>query len=117
MKLTPKELTALGYTDNIARSIAVDITGKRCKRDSKEQTLATLASLLENPEPYRNDPVWNKLAARLLSSTEGNAIFDLRENPLPFTIYGSEGIEDAAMQQMELAMRLPVTVNGALMAD
>jgi tRNA-splicing ligase RtcB len=41
----------------------------------------------------------------------------LHENPLPFTIYGSEGIEDAAMRQMELAMRLPVTINGALMAD
>ncbi|MHB8778231.1 MAG: RtcB family protein [Anaerolineales bacterium] len=42
---------------------------------------------------------------------------DLRESPLPFPIWGADNIDLAAIQQMENAMRLPVTVTGALMPD
>ena len=34
-----------------------------------------------------------------------------------YQIYGAEAIEQGAHQQMETAMRLPVTVAGALMPD
>ena len=43
--------------------------------------------------------------------------YDLEQNPKEYVIYGSECIEKEALEQMETAMRLPVTVSGALMAD
>src|ERR1700712_3661943 len=41
----------------------------------------------------------------------------LNEQAHPFQIYGAEAIEQGALQQMETAMKLPVTVAGALMPD
>jgi tRNA-splicing ligase RtcB len=34
-----------------------------------------------------------------------------------YTIYGREAIEEGALKQMQIAMKLPVTVAGALMPD
>lgn len=39
------------------------------------------------------------------------------EDQKPYTIYGADGIEHGARHQMDTAMRLPITVGGALMAD
>src|SRR5690606_2903630 len=39
------------------------------------------------------------------------------ENPESYKVYGAEGIEEGAIKQMETAMKLPVTVAGALMPD
>lgn len=41
----------------------------------------------------------------------------LLQKPLSFVIYGSEVIEPGAIEQMENAMSLPITLAGALMAD
>jgi tRNA-splicing ligase RtcB (3'-phosphate/5'-hydroxy nucleic acid ligase) len=40
-----------------------------------------------------------------------------RAEPLPFQIYGAQGIDDGALNQMRGAMSLPVAVAGALMPD
>ena len=37
--------------------------------------------------------------------------------PIPYPIWGREQIDDGAVAQMDNAMRLPVTVAGALMPD
>ena len=42
---------------------------------------------------------------------------ELRENPLPFRVWGPENIDDQSIKQMNGAMRLPVTVAGVLMPD
>lgn len=42
---------------------------------------------------------------------------NLREQPLPYAIWGEEFIDAESLQQMEAAMRLPITVTGALMPD
>jgi tRNA-splicing ligase RtcB (3'-phosphate/5'-hydroxy nucleic acid ligase) len=41
----------------------------------------------------------------------------LLTNRIPYRTYGSAGIEEGARHQMEVAMKLPVTVAGALMPD
>lgn len=41
----------------------------------------------------------------------------LLAQPLPYQVWGQENIEAGALAQMDLAMRLPVTVAGALMPD
>lgn len=42
---------------------------------------------------------------------------ELRAAPLPYPIWGKENIDDSSLSQMDYAMRLPVSVAGALMPD
>jgi tRNA-splicing ligase RtcB (3'-phosphate/5'-hydroxy nucleic acid ligase) len=46
-----------------------------------------------------------------------DADFDLRENAVPYKIYGANYIEQGALDQMNTAMKLPISVAGALMPD
>jgi tRNA-splicing ligase RtcB len=41
----------------------------------------------------------------------------LRAQPLPYLVWGADGIDPAALDQMNTSMRLPITVAGALMPD
>ena len=50
MGIRLKDLSKLGYRDNVARSLVVDIVGKYCKHDTKEQIAMTLSNILEHPE-------------------------------------------------------------------
>lgn len=43
--------------------------------------------------------------------------FILREEPLPYQVYGSDFIEEGALKQMQTAMQLPIAEAGALMPD
>ena len=47
MGIRLKDLSKLGYRDNVARSLAVAIVGKHCKHQSKEQIIKTLSDVLE----------------------------------------------------------------------
>jgi tRNA-splicing ligase RtcB len=49
MNIQLKELSKLGYTNNVARSLIVNIVSKHCKHATKEQVLQTLGQILETP--------------------------------------------------------------------
>lgn len=42
---------------------------------------------------------------------------ELHQNPLPYEVWGREQIDEASLKQMDAAMRLPITLAGALMPD
>ena len=119
MGIRLKDLSKLGYTDNVARSLAVDIVSKHCKHDTQNQIIAMLNDVLENPEVYKDNEIWSKLAERLSPTLIEKAFtaYDLLDEPLPYKTYGGKFIETLAKQQMNMAMRLPVSLNGALMPD
>lgn len=119
MGIQPKELSKLGYTNNIARSLAINIISKHCKYNTKEEIKTILINLLENPPKYKGDGIWGKLAEHFAPTTINKqfAVYNLLDTPLSYKTYGGKFIESIAKQQMELAMRLPVTVGGALMPD
>jgi len=119
MDIQPKELSKLGYTNNIARSLAINTISKYCKHDSKEHVVAILGDLLDNPEKYKGNEIWGKLAEHFAPTALDKQfnVYNLLDEPLPYKTYGGKFIESLAKQQMELAMRLPVTVGGALMPD
>ena len=66
MAIRTKDLSKIGYTDNVARSKAVNIISKHCKHDSKETVLALLSDLLEDPGKYKDNDVWKQLNTSLL---------------------------------------------------
>ena len=115
MGIQPKELSKLGYTNNIARSLAINTISKYCKHNTKEEIKLILVDLLNNPEKYKNNEVWCKLAEHFSPVMEEKqfSAYNLLDEPLSFKTYGSKFIESIAKQQMELAMRLPITVAGA----
>ena len=119
MNIRLKELSKLGYTDNVARSLALGIISKNCKHNTKEEVAATLTDILQYPDKYKENGIWSKLAEHLSPTmTEKQfTVYNLLDEPLAFKTYGGKFIESLAKQQMELAMRLPVTVAGALMPD
>ncbi len=51
------------------------------------------------------------------SDSQTEREFALREESLPYAIFGREHIEEGALQQMETAASLPISVAGALMPD
>lgn len=119
MNIHTKELSKIGYTNHVARSKAINIINKHCKHDSREQILAVLCDLLEYPEKYKENEIWRQLAEHFAPTLEAKPFTShlLADEPKEYKIYGKKHIDSLARQQMELAMRLPVTVAGALMPD
>jgi len=115
--IKPKELSKLGYTDNAARSIAVEIIHKYCKHDSQEDIITILQHIIQSPEEYRQDATWGKLALALSPQKAETSMYSFREVPISYRIFGENGIDDLAKSQMATAMLLPVTIEGALMPD
>jgi len=119
MGIQPKELSKLGYTNNVARSLAITIVNKHCKHDTKKEIEAILIDVLQHPEKYKNNEVWHKLAEHFAPTVldKSFTVHQLHDEPIAYKTYGNKHIESLAKQQMQLAMRLPVTVAGALMPD
>ena len=115
--IQPKALTRLGINDDMARSIAMATIAKHCKHDTTQQILSTLENIILHPEDYRNNNIWGKLASALAPATPATTSYELRETPLLFAIFGADSIDALSFRQMETAMRLPVTVAGAIMPD
>ena len=117
--LRTKDLSKIGYTNDQLRSLVTGITSKHFKHYTKEQVLELLINIKNNPEQYENDQVAGKIAQKIIGRVAGPDFksYELKETPGPCKIYGGKGIEGAAKRQMELAMHLPVSVQGALMPD
>jgi tRNA-splicing ligase RtcB len=70
--------------------------------------------ILAAPGDYVEDPLWGEFAKALLDPNNEEA--PVRE-PVAYKVWGREGIDDGAIEQMEEACRLPDAVGAALMPD
>lgn len=88
------------------------------KHSTKEDALRILTDVLINPETYTEDAALGKIAAALLDQLRPrHASIPLNAHRIPYATYGAAHIEMGAINQMEVAMKLPVAVSGALMPD
>jgi tRNA-splicing ligase RtcB (3'-phosphate/5'-hydroxy nucleic acid ligase) len=118
LKIKPKELTALGFPQNPAISMAISVLEKEFKHSTFQDVESILRGLAETPEKYWNDALWGKIAERIKPRPEVEKEQpQLLDKALPFTVFGAENIELAALKQMETAMKLPISIAGALMPD
>jgi len=118
IKLRGKDLKALGYDQGPAIGIAIKIVQKHGKHESKDWALAMLKNVKEHPEAFIDDAIWSPLAEQFKKEEEQASLYhDLAVSPKEFPTYGAEGIAPNAIDQMYTAMKLPVTVAGALMPD
>src|SRR5215204_4996181 len=123
LKLTGKQLRAIGYPEGPVISIAMNIMAQHFKHLSEADALEILSSILQSPNQYAQDGVLGKIAEALLPKAtpghEGGSGLDvsLNQNGIHFNVFGSEGIEQGALHQMYTAAKLPIAVAGALMPD
>ena len=105
-----------GRIIGVAKNIGNKLIEQGMDRDS---ALATLEAVRLNPGWFLTDASLADLARECIrvSSKPELQQAELLEEPLPYPIWGADQIEAGAIAQMNNAMRLPVTVTGALMPD
>jgi tRNA-splicing ligase RtcB len=93
-------------------------------RISKAELIEELKSMIVDPLPFaKTKNQLRSLAILLIEKVnvrpeEDEAIqYDIRELAPEYPIYGKEHIDEKALGQMNVAMRLPISVAGALMPD
>ena len=127
-KIINGEISALGVTElNLLVSFSRVANGLlKHNVMTKELILANLEALIEDPMPYALEKggKFNNLAEKVIELRKDGkfvkqqqSAHTLRENLIDFPIFGKENIEAGALGQMNTAMKLPITVAGALMPD
>lgn len=118
LKLTGKQIRAIGYDEGPVISVAMHIMCTYFRHKTEEAALQILRDVLTSPERYLEDEVLGKIAKKLVEPVpEDNPEIALKKTGVKFNIFGAEHIEEGALQQMQIAAKLPVSVAGALMPD
>lgn len=113
-----KELDHLGFKTHATKSLLINILKKHFKHTDKEYLSEILTALVNQPHAFMGDPIFQKVVDTMIGN-KNELAFKTYElvNQNPYPVYGKQSIEEAAIKQMDLAMSLPVSVQGALMPD
>lgn len=117
LKLHGKDLIAIGFHESRAIGIAINVMVKHHRGMKKEDALDVLKQILAEPDSFSEHehyaPIAHALTGADRKTADQHELLPRKEH----RIYGAEHIEQGAIQQMETAMKLPITVAGALMPD
>ncbi|MCZ8229625.1 RtcB family protein [Flavobacterium sp.] len=116
--ITGNDIKALGFPEGKTIGIALKINSKR-NGFTRDEMIQHFKNVLETPEQYIDDTIFSPLAVALIekANEKPEDFIALNQNPTAYSAYGLEHIEEGARKQMEVAMKLPVTIAGALMPD
>jgi tRNA-splicing ligase RtcB (3'-phosphate/5'-hydroxy nucleic acid ligase) len=115
--LSGKELLKLGYPEGKAIGFAINTVLRYFRRSEKDEIIAMLRDVIADPKKFTNDSIWSTVALALVPTEKKSMVHQLNKTRMEYTIFGGAGIEEGARNQMEIAMKLPVTRGGALMPD
>jgi len=114
------DILRLGYPSGKVIGLALRAAeAARAEGVTDEDVLGDLAAVLNAPDSFLDDPVYGRVAEALAGyqrHRERASGYDLT-HAAPYKVWGAEGIEEGALEQMKRAVRLPVAVRGALMPD
>lgn len=118
LKISGKDLKKIGYPQGRAIGMAINMVHRHFKNEKKEKMLGLLKEVLLNQERYAEDEILGRIVQELRPAKK-NAVstISLNRDAKTYKTYGLEDIERGAIEQMEIAARLPVTVEAALMPD
>ncbi|MGC9373706.1 MAG: RtcB family protein [Bacteroidales bacterium] len=118
LRISGKEMRKIGFQSELLISQAKKIVFKYYTKTPKVEILQLLEDIILNPENYKNHEHFSKLTEQLIQTPKhNNQEIKISSLPLPYKVFGREDIDEGSMQQMDVAMQLPITVKGALMAD
>jgi tRNA-splicing ligase RtcB len=105
-----------GKVIGLAKDIAAQLEAQGLERDP---ILARLDAVRSVPSQFLADPLMADLARECIrmAPKPQAASAALRGAPLPYPVWGRENIDSTSLAQMDNAMRLPVSLAGALMPD
>jgi tRNA-splicing ligase RtcB (3'-phosphate/5'-hydroxy nucleic acid ligase) len=118
--ITGKILKAHNWPDGkiigIAKRTAEQLGAQGLDRDT---ILMRLDAVRQNPGTFLADELMADLARECIRLTNKDEPLpnSLRDSPVAYPIWGRENIEQGSIDQMDNAMRLPISVAGALMPD
>ncbi len=118
--ITGKILKRNGWPDGKIIGLAKEVAAKLAETGlERDDILAQLDAVRQNPGNFLADALAADLARECLriAPKAEDELTELRDSPLPYPIWGREAIDDGSLAQMDNAMRLPVSVAGALMPD
>jgi tRNA-splicing ligase RtcB len=117
--ITGKNLIKIGFKESATLGQVLEIANRTYKNQSKPEVLRLMKKLVLYPENFVSDEVLGEVAKDMIaqSAVPKNQSISLSEAAPDYKVYGAEHIEEGARSQMEIAMRLPVTIAGALMPD
>ncbi len=118
-KIKGKDLKKINFKTDRAKSLSLDIMNKDFKHLSKPDKIELLENVLLNPKEYLKHESFSKLSEELIGKikTNNGTIYHLNTDEKTFNIYGKKHITQDTIQQMSMAMKLPISVCGALMPD
>ncbi len=119
-KISGEDLLAIGYPELKVIGIALQMIDEKFGDYDNEDVLSLLTEVLKEPLIFADSETFSPIATALIEYNEAKSSAEelaLKDNPIPYSIFGKENIEEGAIIQMNTAMSLPVTVAGALMAD
>ncbi len=119
-KLRGKDLIKIGYTEGRVIGITVNVMAKHFKKMSRQNKMQLLTEILENPQAFLETQYVDVIAKELVTAAEKvkeMEVINLNKQALDYRIYGKQHIGQNAIDQMDVAMKLPVAVGGALMPD
>jgi tRNA-splicing ligase RtcB len=115
MNLTGTDLINIGFPEGKTIGVALTLMKKEFADLSRDEQLLLLKEVIKLPSAFEGNVKFLPLVQALLVPKD--TTIPLIEHPQSYEIYGAEGIEAGAMNQMANAMKLPITVAGALMPD
>lgn len=117
--ITGNELLSIGYSQGNILGMALQLANEKYTEQPKDEVLALFRKLRDYPELFLDDEVLEELAQAMVEEAKGpkDGTIPLIKNPAEYKVYGHQYIEEGAKAQMDVAMKLPVTVAGALMPD
>lgn len=116
LKLKGKDILKLGYPNNKTITIALDVMQKNYNKKNKAFVLSVLKDIHKDPSLYKDNLMLGQIAESLLETTKVEKK-KLEEIRVPHKIFGEEYIAKEAINQLYTALKLPISVRGALMPD
>jgi len=114
-----RELLNIGFSEGPIIGIALKACQLAKAGGTKTRDIrSAMRSLLNDPHAYLSDPVFGTLAREMIAPENPSYEFKTSDEARRrFEVWGAEQIDPAAIEQMESAVRLPISVGGALMPD
>ena len=90
LKISGKELRAIGYPEGPVISIAMNVMEKNYKYEKKEDVMELLKKILSAPVEYENDAVLGLIAEQLIpkKETEPGEAISLNDTGIQFNVFG-----------------------------
>ena len=118
LKLRGKDLLKLGYPKGKALGVAINVMLKNYKRSSQQEVLDILKEVIEQPDKYKDDAILGQIVVELQQKPSiPKKEYELAQKIPCYPVFGGSAIEEGTINQMNIAMTLPIAAKGALMAD